>query len=88
MAVLGLSLAEFTGDERAGNGVWFFNPLAWQLLIVLGGWYAIDEEKCRPWLTSRAALVVAVLYLVFSLMLSLREIKPLVFFDRIGISTR
>ncbi|MCA1515626.1 OpgC domain-containing protein [Bradyrhizobium sp. NBAIM01] len=62
------------------NGVWFFNPLAWQLLIVLGGWCVIDGGKCRPWLTSRTALVVAALYLVFSLMLSLSwEIKPLVF---------
>ena len=29
------------------NSVWSFNPLAWQLLIVLGVWWIIeDEEDC------------------------------------------
>src|SRR5262249_827150 len=61
------------------SGVWFFNPLAWQLLIVLGAWCVIEGEKFRPWVMSRPALVLAVLYLVFSLVLALSwGVKPLV----------
>jgi hypothetical protein len=60
------------------NNVWFFNPLAWQLLTVLGAWWVIEGERFRPWVTSRAALVLAVLYLVFSLVITLSwSIKPL-----------
>jgi len=60
------------------DNVWFFNPLAWQLLIVLGGWCVVEGEKFRPWVTSRMALVLAVLYLVFSLIIALNwSIKPL-----------
>ncbi|MDA9413930.1 membrane protein [Bradyrhizobium sp. CCBAU 25360] len=61
------------------NGVWFFNPLAWQLLIVLGAWCVIEGEKFRPWMMSRLALVLAVLYLVFGLVLARSwSIEPLV----------
>jgi hypothetical protein len=51
-------------------GVWSFNPLAWQLLIVLGAWCVIEGGKFRPWMISRPALVLAVLYLVFGLVLA------------------
>ncbi|WP_076865052.1 OpgC family protein [Bradyrhizobium mercantei] len=61
------------------DGAWFFNPLAWQLLIVLGAWYVIEGQKIRTWLTSRPALVLSVLYLAFSLVLARgQDIKPLV----------
>lgn len=61
------------------NGVWFFNPLAWQLLIVLGAWCVIEGEKFRPWMMSRLTLVLAVLCLVFGLVLAQSwSIKPLV----------
>jgi hypothetical protein len=60
------------------NNVWFFNPLAWQLLLVLGAWWVIEGKRFRPWVTSRTALVLAVLYLVFSLIIALSwNIKPL-----------
>ncbi|XIA63597.1 OpgC domain-containing protein [Bradyrhizobium sp. TZ2] len=60
------------------NNVWFFNPLAWQLLIVLGAWWVIEGKRFWPWVTSRTALVLAVLYLVFSLIIALSfSIKPL-----------
>ncbi|GLR90956.1 OpgC family protein [Bradyrhizobium iriomotense] len=60
------------------DNVWFFNPLAWQLLIVLGAWCAIEGERFRPWVTSRTALILAALYLVFSLIIALSwSIKPL-----------
>ncbi|MGF6427375.1 MULTISPECIES: OpgC domain-containing protein [Bradyrhizobium] len=60
------------------NGHWFFNPLAWQLPLVLGAWWIIEGKRFRPWVTSRAALVPAVVYLVFSLIIALSwSIKPL-----------
>jgi hypothetical protein len=60
------------------NNVWFFNPLAWQFLIVLGAWWVIEGKRFWPWVTSRTALVLAVLYLAFSLIIALScSIKPL-----------
>jgi hypothetical protein len=59
------------------NNVWFFNPLAWQLLIALGAWCVIAGKGLRPWLTSRTALVLAVLYLAVSLIIALSwSLKP------------
>lgn len=61
------------------SGVWFFNPLAWQLLIVLGAWCVIEGGKFRPWMMSLPALVLAVLYIVFGLVFAQGwSIKPLV----------
>lgn len=61
------------------NSVWFFNPLAWQFLIVLGAWCVTEGKKCRWWVTSRTSLILAALYLVFSLIIALSwSIKPLV----------
>ncbi|WP_338834893.1 OpgC domain-containing protein [Bradyrhizobium septentrionale] len=52
--------------------------MAWQLPLVLGAWWIIEGKRFRPWVTSRAALVPAVLYLVFSLIIALSwSIKPL-----------
>src|SRR6478672_11371361 len=60
------------------NGHWAFNPLAWQLLVVLGAWWMIEDRSLRPWVTSRTALALAVLYLLFSLVIALSwRIKPL-----------
>jgi hypothetical protein len=60
------------------NNVWFFNPLAWQFLIVLGAWCVIEGKKIRPWVISRTALVLAVFYLVSSLIIALSwSIEPL-----------
>ena len=64
------------------NNVWFFNPLAWQLLIVLGAWWVVGGKKLPPWATSRTVLVLAVLYLAFSLIIalswSIKSLGPLV----------
>jgi hypothetical protein len=64
------------------NNVWFFNPLAWQLLLVSGAWWVIEGKRFRPWVSSRTALVLAVLYLAFSLIIalswSIRPLEPLV----------
>jgi hypothetical protein len=60
------------------NSHWAFNPIAWQLLVVLGAWWMIEGNRVQPWVRSRAALAVAVLYLLFSLIIVLSwRIKPL-----------
>jgi hypothetical protein len=60
------------------SNAWFFNPLAWQLLVVLGAWCVIEGKVFWPWMTSRTALVLAVLYLAFSLIIALSwSLKPL-----------
>jgi hypothetical protein len=57
---------------------WAFNPMAWQLLVVLGAWWMIEGNRIQPWVRSRAALVLAVLVLLFSLVIALSwRIKPL-----------
>jgi hypothetical protein len=61
------------------NGQLYFNPLAWQVLFVFGAWYAFEgAEYLRAFIRSRATLVIAVLYLAFSLALALSwQIKSL-----------
>ena len=52
------------------NSHWAFNPLAWQLLVVLGAWWMIEGKGVLPWVTSRT-VVLAVLYLLFSMVIAL-----------------
>ena len=60
------------------NGHWAFNPLAWQLMVVLGAWWMIDGDRARPWVTSRTAVGLAVLYLTFSLLIAMSWVsKPM-----------
>lgn len=60
-------------------GELYFNPLAWQILFVLGAWYAYQGGgRLKTIVQSRAMLVLAILYLAFSLVITLSwEIKPL-----------
>jgi hypothetical protein len=54
------------------NGVWFFNPFAWQLLFVFGAWCALGgAQRLGHVLRSRAVLVVAIAYLVFAFAITL-----------------
>ncbi|KRQ04326.1 hypothetical protein ACVMIH_004349 [Bradyrhizobium sp. USDA 4503] len=81
---LGLSLSLYALVHVFGwsipswpDGVWFFNPLAWQLPVVLGAWYVIEGRTIQGWVTSRPALVLSALYLVFGLVVALGHgIKP------------
>jgi hypothetical protein len=61
------------------NGVWFFNPFAWQLLFVFGAWCALGGAKrLKPVLQSRAILAVAIAYLAFAFVITLTwYIEPL-----------
>jgi hypothetical protein len=54
------------------NGVWFFNPFAWQLLFVFGAWCALGgAQRLSAVLRSRAVLVVAIAYLLFAFFITL-----------------
>jgi hypothetical protein len=60
------------------NSHWAFNPMAWQLLVVLGAWWMIEGNRIQPWVRSRTALVLAVPFLLFSLVIALSwRIRPL-----------
>jgi hypothetical protein len=61
------------------SGELYFNPLAWQALFVFGAWYANDGAgRLRTMVQSRTLLVLAMLYLAFSLVVTLSwQIKPL-----------
>jgi hypothetical protein len=61
------------------SGELYFNPLAWQALFVFGAWYACDgTDRLRTIVQSRVVLVLAMLYLGFSLAVTLSwQFKPL-----------
>src|SRR6185437_2369793 len=64
--LFGWNLAQWPRNE------WYFNPFAWQLLVVLGAWWEIgDRRKLRRWLTSPAVAAMAMLYLSFALLIAL-----------------
>lgn len=58
---------------------WYFNPFAWQFLVVLGAWWAMTGRKrFQALVTSGAVVALAMAYLVFSLVVALSwSIKPL-----------
>jgi hypothetical protein len=54
------------------RGVIYFNPLDWQLLYVIGMWWGMEPTKQRPtFLKSRLLAVLAAVYLLFSLFITL-----------------
>ena len=54
------------------SGEMYFNPFAWQLLFVLGAWYACNgARRLRKVLQSPAALAGALLFLAISLIIAL-----------------
>jgi hypothetical protein len=54
------------------NGVWFFNPFAWQLLFVFGAWCALGgAQRLAVVLRSRIVLGIAVIYLLFAFAITL-----------------
>jgi hypothetical protein len=71
-AALGLSAAVYAAANLAGlnfsafpDGAWYFNPLAWQILFVLGAWCGLGAA---PWVwalaRNRAVVIVAAIYAV------------------------
>jgi hypothetical protein len=54
------------------NGVWFFNPFAWQLLFVFGAWCALGgARRLAVVLRSRVILAAAIAYLAFAFFITL-----------------
>jgi hypothetical protein len=48
------------------RGAWYFNPFTWQLLIVLGVWYALYGSRLQRLMTSRGALALAIAFTAFA----------------------
>jgi hypothetical protein len=61
------------------NGVWFFNPFAWQLLFVFGAWCALGgARKLDAVLHSPVILAIAIAYLAFAFTITLTwYVEPL-----------
>ena len=54
------------------DGDWYFNPFCWQLLFVLGAWFALGGmEKCRSLLRSSILFYLAIAYLLFALVMTM-----------------
>src|SRR5262245_49946111 len=54
------------------NGVWFFNPFAWQLLFVFGAWCALGgAQRMSRVLSSPVTLWVCIAYLAFSFVIAM-----------------
>ena len=54
------------------EGVWFFNPFAWQLLFVFGAWCALGgAERLTVLLNSRVTLGIAIAYLLVAFFIAL-----------------
>ena len=59
---------------------WYFNPFAWQFLVVLGAWWVTAGRRARfrALVTSRPMVGLAIAYLVFGLVVALSwSFKPL-----------
>jgi hypothetical protein len=53
------------------TGELYFNPLAWQILFVFGAWYANEGARRLMAIVQSLLLVLAFLYLMFSLAITL-----------------
>jgi hypothetical protein len=59
------------------SGTWYFNPFCWQLLSVLGAWFALSGPKLTFTLQRLALLrAAAAAYLVFALVVTLAAHVP------------
>jgi hypothetical protein len=51
---------------------WYFNPFAWQFLVVLGAWWVTaGRQRFGPLVTSRLSVGLALAYLLFALIIAL-----------------
>jgi hypothetical protein len=58
-------------------GVWYFNPFCWQLLFVLGAWFALGGwSELMPLIRSRTFLLLGIAYLIFALIMTLAAWIP------------
>lgn len=59
------------------DGSWYFNPLAWQFLFVLGAWCGMHRQQA-PWrrLPTKWITAAAILYVIFSAAIVLSWLRP------------
>ena len=63
------------------QGVWLFNPFAWQLLFVFGAWCALGgAQRLARWTNSPVTVALAFAYLVFAF-----SIVMTWYFPRLGL---
>jgi hypothetical protein len=56
---------------------WYFNPLAWQFLVTLGGWWVVvGRWRLIPLATSRPVILLSAAYLIWSLAVTLSWTNP------------
>ena len=68
------------------EGVWYFNPFAWQLLFVFGAWCALGgAERLTVLLNSRVTLAIAIAYLLVAFYIALSWHLPAVMSPRITL---
>lgn len=59
------------------SGTWVFNPLAWQLLFVFGGWCALGgADRLGALIASRFVMTLAIAYLVFAFAITMTWYFP------------
>jgi hypothetical protein len=59
------------------SGVWYFNPLAWQILFVLGAWLALGGVDTLHFLVrSRLVVLGGAIYLLFATVITLAALVP------------
>jgi hypothetical protein len=59
------------------NGVWAFNPFAWQLLFVFGAWCALGGAlRLSQWIHSRVVVGLALAYLAFAFCIAMTWYFP------------
>jgi hypothetical protein len=59
------------------TGVWVFNPFAWQLLFVFGGWCALGgAQRLARWVASPTVRALAIVYLLFAFAIAMTWYFP------------
>jgi hypothetical protein len=80
--ILSVALYAFTWEYDLAlpaypNGVWFFNPFAWQLLFVFGAWCSLGgAQRMSRILSSRITLGISIAYLIFAFCVTLTWYVP------------
>jgi len=63
------------------NGVWAFNPFAWQLLFIFGAWCALGgAARLQRWMNSPFVIGLAFAYLAFAFFITMTW-----YFPRLGV---
>lgn len=59
------------------SGYWYFDPFAWQLLFMLGGWLALSgRQRLQRIASSRYAIIFSAIFVVFAFVVTLSASVP------------